>query len=383
MENSYEEELQNRIFDPLEMKNTGYDHHENILKKRATGYEKDRMSYVNSAYLDMSIPYAAGSMYSTAEDLYLWDQALYSEQLISEKTKALMFDKHTTGFGGHYGYGWSITDRSGETEIAHGGGINGFNTIIARFPESKDLVVLLNNTGGTNLSQIAMGIKAILDDKPYELPKRSIAKKMLETIKMDGIDKGIALFEKHKKGDEFEVSEEEINAMGYQLLSMDKIDEAVKIFKLNTEQFPESWNVYDSYGEGLLASGDKQAAIVNYKKSVKMNPANDSGLKALERMGVDVKDLVKEVVVDDAILASYVGKYELQAGFVITISKDGSQLSGQATGQPKADIFPKSDTEFYLKVVEAQIVFNKNADGEVDSLTLIQGGQEMPAKKVE
>jgi CubicO group peptidase (beta-lactamase class C family) len=75
---TYENVLQESIFKPLQMNNTGYDVFTTILPKRAMGYEKRGLNYVNAPYLDMSIPYAAGSLYSTVEDLALWDQALYS-----------------------------------------------------------------------------------------------------------------------------------------------------------------------------------------------------------------------------------------------------------------------------------------------------------------
>ena len=272
---------------------------------------------------------------------------------------------------------------AGQVEIGHGGGINGFNTIISRFPESKDLVVLFNNTGGTDLGKIAQGIKAILDDKAYEKPKQSVAREVMKIIQTDGLTKGLAHFDKIKNNEGYDLNERELNAMGYELLGEDKIKEALAIFKLNTVQFPDSWNVFDSYGEGLAASGDMKSAIANYKKSVTMNPANAGGVKFLTDNGVKIDGLLKEVVVDDAILVSYIGKYELQPGFIIEITKEGSQLSGQASGQPKAEIYPKSDTAFYLKVVEAQIHFNANKEGVVESLTLKQGGQEMVAKKLE
>src|SRR5215471_3449300 len=85
----YEQVLRERIFDPLGMKDTGYDHHEDILKRRATGYDKSPRGVINSPYLDMSLPYAAGSLYSTVEDLYLWDQALYTDKLLEPKYKEM------------------------------------------------------------------------------------------------------------------------------------------------------------------------------------------------------------------------------------------------------------------------------------------------------
>lgn len=78
----YEKVLKEKIFDPLGMKSTGYDHYATILEKRASGYEKTPEGYANAPYLDMSLPYSAGSMYSTVEDLYLWDQALYTDRVL-------------------------------------------------------------------------------------------------------------------------------------------------------------------------------------------------------------------------------------------------------------------------------------------------------------
>ena len=89
------------------------------------------------------------------------------------------------------------------------------------------------------------------------------------------------------------------------------------------------------------------------------------------------------VAVDEAILEGYVGKYELNPGFVITISKDGSQLLAQATDQQEIPIFPKSENIFFSKVVKGELSFKKLEDGTVESVTLHQWGKEMVGKKVE
>ncbi len=102
----YEEVLKERILDPLGMKNTGYDHYNTIIPGRAAGYSTTFDGYDNAPYLDMSLPYSAGSLYSSVEDLYLWDQALYTEKLLSKKMKNLLFKQHVPRMGGSYGYGW-------------------------------------------------------------------------------------------------------------------------------------------------------------------------------------------------------------------------------------------------------------------------------------
>ena len=385
---TYEEMLHEKIFTPLKMMNSGFDHHAEILKNRATGYEKNGNSFVNSRYLDMSIPYAAGSLYSTVEDLYLWDQALYTNKLLSIKYMDLFFGKHVEAGGGHYSYGWFVRDESiGNTEekintISHGGGINGFNTTISRALNDKSLVVLLNNTGGAPLGEMTSAIRGIIYDKTYDFPKKSVANSLLKVTLDKGIKAGINHYNSVKDSDDFDLNEGEMNNVGYQLLQSDKIDEALAVFKLNVDAFPKSSNVYDSYAEAFMENGNKELAIKNYRKSVEINPNNQNGIDYLKKLGADVSNLVKEVIVPVAILDTYLGKYELAPSFIITITREDSQLKAQATGQPMFDVFPKSENEFYLKVVEAQLTFNKNDKGEVESVTLFQGGRETTGKRI-
>ncbi|EDP69763.1 beta-lactamase [Flavobacteriales bacterium ALC-1] len=385
---SYEQMLQEKIFTPLDMKDSGFDHHATILKNRATGYEKSGGEFVNSRYLDMSLPYAAGSLYSTVEDLYLWDQALYTNTLLSKASMDLFFGEHVKAWNGHYGYGWGIasapignTKESIET-ISHGGGINGFNTLITRAPSDKSLIVLLNNTGGAPLNEMAQAIRGILYDKPYDFPKKSVANVLYEAILAKGLEAALVNYNTIKSSSDYHLNEGDMNRIGYQLLQSKKVDEAIAVFKLNVEAFPKSSNVYDSYAEALMNQGNKEQAIVNYRKSVELNPNNQNGIDYLKKLGVGVSEYEKDVIVPDAILQSYIGKYELQPEFIIEITKEGSQLKAKATGQSILDIFPKSENEFYLKVVDAMLTFNKNAAGEVESVTLFQGGREMTGKKL-
>jgi len=385
---TYEQMLQEKIFSPLNMKDSGFDNHATILKNRATGYEKNKGALVNSRYLDMSIPYAAGSLYSTVENLYLWDQALYTNKLLSKASMDLFFGEHIKAWEGYYGYGWAVgSGKIGNTEeridaISHGGGINGFNTLITRSPSDKSLIVLLNNTSGAPLRDMAKAIRGILYNKPYDFPKKSIASEMYDDILANGLEAALVSYNTIKSSKDYDLDEGEMNNVGYQLLQTEKLDEAAAVFKLNVEAFPKSSNAYDSYAEALMKKGNKEQAIVNYKKSVELNPNNQNGIDYLKKLGFDVSDLEKDVVVPDAILQSYIGKYQLMPEFIIEITKEGSQLKAKATGQSILDIFPKSETEFYLKAVSAMLTFNKNEAGDVESVTLLQGGREMTGNKM-
>lgn len=384
---TYEQMLQDNIFTPLNMNDTGYDNHGDILKNRATGYEKQGKNYMNSRYLDMSIPYAAGSMYSTVEDLYKWDQALYTTTLLPKEYMTMYFKPYIPAFGkAHYAYGWGVgyakIGKSNDSiyAIGHGGGINGFNTNISRATSDKSLIVLLNNTGGAPLNDMTRAIRGIMYGKEYDIPKKSVADAVLVVIEEKGIEAGIEYYNIIKDSEDYNLSEREMNDIGYQLMGSDKVEEASKVFQLIIEAFPKSSNAYDSLGESYMKLGKNDLAIENYRKSVELNPNNQNGIDFLKKLGDDVSDLETEVTVSDAILESYIGKYELKPGFILDVTKEGNQLKAQATGQPVVDVFPKTETEFYLKVVNAQIVFNKNKAGEVESLTLFQGGQEMLGK---
>lgn len=115
---TYETVLQENIFTPLQMKNTGYASFFKILPRRAIGYDRWNLQYEAAPYLDMSLPYAAGALYSTVEDLALWDQALYSDKLLSAVSKAIMF----TPYKNDYAYGLGGVQNADRALKRPGGG---------------------------------------------------------------------------------------------------------------------------------------------------------------------------------------------------------------------------------------------------------------------
>ncbi|WP_018622525.1 serine hydrolase [Spirosoma luteum] len=381
---SYADVLNENILAPLQLKDTGYDLSGPLVSRRAAGYEKQGAGYVNAPYLDMSIPYAAGSLYSTVEDLYKWDQALYTDKLVSASGKATML----TPFLNHYAYGWGVgktkvgNQKDSLQLIEHSGGINGFNTIISRVPMDKQLVVLLNNTGSAPLDAMKQNILRILYDQPVEAPKKPITDLVRQSVRTEPVAKTRERFNAWKADKAYNMNEGEINALGYELMSDGKLPEALAVFTLNAEAFPNSYNVYDSRGEAYMKAGDKTAAIRDYKKSLELNPRNTNGTTMLKQLGEPVETPV-DAVVDAATLQSYVGTYQLAPTFSITITRQDNKLFGQATGQPPFELFPTSNTKFYLNVVDAQVTFVKNDKGDVTQLILHQNGQDMPGKRVQ
>jgi CubicO group peptidase (beta-lactamase class C family) len=165
---SYESFLQKNIFGPLGLAATGYDHFETILPNRATGYSMAKGKIINSSFLDMSQPYSAGSLYSTVDDLFRWNEALFGGKVLSAKSLEAM----TTPVKNNYGYGLGVSAISGRKSVSHGGGINGFSTNLLRFPEEKVTIVVLRNAdyGIPAPGKITQDLAAILFGEKYEIP---------------------------------------------------------------------------------------------------------------------------------------------------------------------------------------------------------------------
>ncbi|MGI9108312.1 MAG: serine hydrolase [Pyrinomonadaceae bacterium] len=378
----YEQVLKENILDPLGMKNTGYDHHKAIISKRAAGYQKTPAGYINAPYLDMSLPYAAGSLYSTVEDLYLWDQALYTDKLLPAKSRELMYKP----FLDNYAYGWGITkitlDQSKETinSVQHNGGINGFSTIIVRYPERKHLIVLLDNTSqGANLDRISRDLTNILYNQPFILPRQSIAEVLMKTISEKDTAAAVKQYRELKatQAGNYDFGENELNMLGYQLLGAKNLKEAIEIFKLNVEAHPQAANPYDSLGEAYLQAGERELALQNYKKSVELNPQNTNAvaiIKNLERPAMPV---------DAATLLVYAGQYDVPGLGLLDIAKDGDKLIGAPPGQTKTALTPQGDNRFFVAGPNINLTFGKDDKGQVTHVTVrLPDGREIQAKKI-
>ncbi|MDT4895521.1 MAG: hypothetical protein QOH25_598 [Acidobacteriota bacterium] len=162
----YAEYLRENILQPLGMKNTDLDVNSAIIRNRAAGYTQGANGIINAEYIDMTIPYAAGALYSTVEDMYLWDRALYTEKIISKKSLEAM----NTPFKDGYGYGVGIGEQYGLKAIVHGGGIEGFATFLARFVGDDGTVIVLSNIDRANAQGIAKRLGGMLFADKVKLP---------------------------------------------------------------------------------------------------------------------------------------------------------------------------------------------------------------------
>jgi CubicO group peptidase (beta-lactamase class C family) len=160
---TYEMFLQENIFKPLGMSNTGYDHPGAVLQHRAAGYSREGGTVKNATYFDMSIFGPSGALYSTIEDMTLWDQALYGDTLVKAELLRQAFTgaKLNDGTTADYGFGWVLGKNRGLDEIRATGMAPGFMAQIVRIPAQRFSVIILSNCDALDALDLAHEIAEI------------------------------------------------------------------------------------------------------------------------------------------------------------------------------------------------------------------------------
>ena len=354
---TYEEFVETNIFGALGMKSSRYCSNSEIIKNRASGYQKKKDVYVNADYLSMSQPYSAGSLMSTVEDYFLWNRAIRNNTLIKKESKALAFTNYklNNGEATDYGYGWGFDEIFGSPTIEHSGGIFGFSTKQIYLPTEDVLVVLFSNNDSKPSGQLAIKMAAIAVGKPFPTKEDAI------TVKTEELKKFVGVYEFDDKSIRYITLEDN------QLYSLKKGSERFKIFPIKKNTFTYE----DNFANIEFVENGKEIKAFMTSRSYKAE-----GVKTDKALPTN-----KEVNVATKTLERYLGVYEMQPNFDLTVTLDGDQLMVQVTGQPIIQVYPESQTKFFLKVIDAQIEFFANDKGVFDSFILYQNGQKVPGKK--
>lgn len=181
-EKSYTDYIQDEFFTPLGMTHSYYGSFTKIIPNRVMGYQVTENGFLNAEYISMRIPYSAGSILSTVDDLQRWTEALHSGKVVSEKSYQQMTTPFVLSNGKNagsdksdqgYGYALNVTDLKGHRKVGHSGGINGFITMVQWIDDEKLLVIVLSNTDNPVFSPatIANQLSAIAMGQPFKQPK--------------------------------------------------------------------------------------------------------------------------------------------------------------------------------------------------------------------
>ncbi|MHC5062580.1 MAG: serine hydrolase [Planctomycetota bacterium] len=279
----YADFVAENILQPLGMQRTFVKQGPMEIPERAPGFNaagelRDHLSFTTGA----------GGMYSTLADLATWDEALYGEDLVSRETMELALAPHQKmpRGGVSYGYGWQVRKLGGRTQVSHAGGLAGYSCIIVRELDTRHCVVLLSNQAECFAMGILNAIEAVLHDREPALQRIRIGPYMAAMIRREGIEAAMARYDEimASEREHFDLGEIELNMLGYEYLRAGKSDLAVAVHRKNAETFKDSANAYDSLGETMMMSGDRRGAIVNYAKSLVLNPDNKAAIDKLQEL---------------------------------------------------------------------------------------------------
>jgi len=275
--------LKKNVFDPLDMSNTlVYSAIRNeTMENRVYGF---RLALNGSDYISHDFHYMSGiagdgAIYSTTGDLYQWDRALYSESLVSRETLEKAFTPVilNNSSTSTYGFGWGIdTSLTGKKVVNHGGGWIASKTWLWREIEDNNTIIILTNNSYRYIYDIRKALKQILHNKPYSVPKISIADIIGKICVNNGIESAIAEYHHLKKSNPemYNFTKWELNNLGYQLTQQEKYAAAIEIYKLNSESYPKYSNAYSGLGEAYRLNGDVDLAIKNFEKALEIYPNN-------------------------------------------------------------------------------------------------------------
>jgi CubicO group peptidase (beta-lactamase class C family) len=277
---TYEEFLAENIFRPLNMNATGNINSRAVIPNMARGYYWAMNRFVNAYNEHFVSGFACGNLYSTADDLLKWDQALYTNSLVSKTT----FEKMMTPYINNYGYGWNVRRLLNRNAQFHSGSSVGFSTFILRIPEDKLTIIVLSNSDETSASRVAMDLGAIWFGLPYSNPQPKALTRLVDAYSANGITGIKAAYEKIIKEKTYKEEEKEdmLNDIGYELLYNQQEQDAINLFTFYAALFPNSANAYDCLGEAYLMNKKYTEANTNYEKSLGLDPENSNAKKKME-----------------------------------------------------------------------------------------------------
>lgn len=314
---SYQDYIERYILKPANMSHTRFigmrnQYTDNIGVPIANAYLFPHR-YSDNLLKPAQVPYIAnywsaynfsgfGDYISTIGDLYQYDQIYYGDELLSKTLKEQAFTAVKLNDGktnpGNYGLGCQIAiDSTFGKVIFNNGNATGVNCTLLRNISKQQTIIIFDNIHFDNAKALSFDALKILNGVSVPKPKKNLTAIYARALLSDGAAAAKNIIDRHKNDTlNYHFTESDMNLLGYDFMGgtnnpnpfrfpeENKYPEALETFRFNTELFPDSWNVYDSYGEILLKMDQKEEAIKMYKKSLELNPQNESGRKILAEL---------------------------------------------------------------------------------------------------
>jgi CubicO group peptidase (beta-lactamase class C family) len=355
--------LNENLFKPLGMNNTGVYTVTKLIDHEAYGYDMENGNIVKALNWDMSWAGGAGSLYSTAQDLYTWNEAVFNGKVLSAESMKAAFTPAVLNSGEkvEYGFGWSLSVFRGSKFISHGGGLHGFLSYIARQPEEKTTVVVLSNS-----TQPPSGINPT--SNAFTLAELVLWKDM---AKQSTVTSDVQVDEKILAGytgryDYGQGMILKVTLDGKQLYAQMTGQPNFPIFPASNTEF--NWKVVDASIQFVTDETGKVTHAIHHQNG----------------QVLEVKKMPEEprVSVDPSLFDGYAGKYDGGNNLIIVVTKEGDKLYMQGPGLPKYQLIPASATEYFTEEIKARFTFKQDDSGKTNEISVNFDGQIIPAKRV-
>jgi len=362
---SFNDYLKGEFFDSLGMKNTGIHTPKLILENEATGYSYENGKFQKALDWNMSQAAGAGALYSTVGDLFLWNEGIFNGKVLAESSLEAAFTpvtlndgKKAEALGGGYGYGWMINEKGRLKSIKHSGGLHGFNSALTRYPDINATVVVLQNclpvAPGMGADELAGQISEVFF---WEQMKPQESYKVDETVSSSKYDDYVG---KYDYSGAIMTITKESERLFAQLATQPKFE----IFPRAEDEF--FWKVTDA-----------QVTFVRDEKGEVTHAIHHQGGNELKALRIKEE---APTDIDPAVYDQYVGEYNFPQ-LTITVTKEEDKLFAQTAGQPKIELLPRSESEFYSNLVVLKISFIKDDQGKVVKMIINQSGMKLEGIK--
>jgi len=271
--------LKKFIFEPLEMNSTDIEYQKEIVHNRARGYTKNIYRTLENAPLaDLSLKPAGGGMISTAEDLLKFANGLLAGRLLKRSSLEEMIEPNIinkdTVF---YGLGFQMRkDEKGRFYFGHPGTGTGFKSELVIYPADSLAAVYLVNIRDRNTDNPALILSSIYLDKTYYIPKKSLADALVDVTLRTDIE-GAINYSNSLISDStavYDTSRAELVLFGYDLIEMNKIQEAIIFFRSLAIQHPSYSKAFVGLADAYFKDKNKGLAQRNYRTALRLDPLN-------------------------------------------------------------------------------------------------------------
>jgi CubicO group peptidase (beta-lactamase class C family) len=355
----YSEYLEEKFFKPLDMTNSLYANDTRIIKNRVGAYSLGANGFENSKSRNITHVYSAGAIQSTVEDFFKWHQAVNTYKLVNKENldKAFTRYKLTDGTETDYGYGWRLGNVYDSPSIWHGGLITGFGTMEIYLPKEDVFVAIFSNCDCIYPKDVASRLAALASGRSYEYKEISVENTVLKGY--------TGVYENQK-------SQQRIITMSENKL-FSQLDRGPKS---NLKAYQKDKFFFDN----------DQMQTIEFSKNTK---GKIEKLVAQKLTGNEVWNKTNKPIpesngikVNEKILQTYVGEYEIPSAFTFSVTKEQDRLFIQAFEQDQFEIFADTENKFFTKVDDAQFEFVKDDSGKVMKVIMNQGGRQADAKKI-